>query len=295
MSFAGLMAAPASSQAQEVVAGNSGSIQVLLDGGVVNPTTVAVRDNVAFLVEGQLSLLGQAAQPFKVVTVALDGSGLLQDTVPLPGNDFFPEGIALDAATNDLYVGSIQNGSIVKIPAGTFNAQNFAAPAPAVLTRGAFGLEVDNVNDVVWACDANVNANPPIAGATLTGINLADATVRVTHQFPGANDVCNDITFDDAGNLFVTESATGQVFSIDQANLLTPNSLELVVATPGIAAGQGGVGANGIAFAGGALFVANTSAGTIVRFDPAAADVAASEQIVNVSENNAANTLLSGP
>jgi len=291
LSFAGLMAAPTSGQAQEVVAGNSGSIQVLLNGGVVNPTTVAVRDNVAFLVEGQLSLVGQVANPFKVVTVALDGTGLLADTVPLPGDDFFPEGIALDAATNDLFVGSLQTGAVVKIPANTFTAQDFAAPAPAVLQRGAVGLEVDNTSGVVWACDSNLD----VAGATLTGINLADATVRVTHQFPGANDVCNDITFDAAGNLFVTESATGQIFTIDAANLLTQNSLELLVATPGIAAAPGGVGANGIAFAGGALFVANTSAGTIVRFDPAAADVAGSEQLVNVTENNAANTLLSGP
>jgi hypothetical protein len=32
-----------------------------------------------------------------------------------------------------------------------------------------------------------------------------------------------------------------------------------------------------------------------VRFDPAAADVAATETIVNVSEGDVANTLLSGP
>ena len=291
MSFVGLMAAAAPSQAQ-VVAGDSANVQVLLNGGVLNPTTVAVRDNVAFLVEGQLSLIGQVANPFQVVTVALDGTGLLADTVQLPGADFFPEGIALDATTNDLFVGSLVTGSLVKIPAGTFTAEEFVAPAPAVLARGAVGLEVNEVNNVVFVCDSN----PNVAGATLTGVNLADATVAVTHQFPGANDFCNDVTFDAAGNLFVTESTTGQIFTIGAANVLTPNSLQLLVATPGIAPlAAGGVGANGIAFASGGLFVANTDAGTIVRFDPAAADVAATETIVNVSENNLANTLLSGP
>lgn len=291
MSLAGLMATPALSQAQ-VVAGDSASVQVLLDGGVLNPTTVAVRDNVAFLVEGQLSLVGQVANPFQVVTVALDGTGLLADTIQLPGADFFPEGIALDADTDDLFVGSLVTGSVVKIPAGTFTAEEFAAPAPAALQRGAVGAEVNEVNNVVFVCDSS----PNVAGASLTGLSLDDASVVVTHEFPGANDFCNDVTFDADGNLFVTESATGQIFTIDAANVLTPNSLELLVATPAIAPlAEGGFGANGIAFASGGLFVANSDAGTIVRFDPAAADVAATETIVNLSENNVANTLLSGP
>ena len=291
MSFAGLMAVPVLSQAQ-VAAGDTASVQVLLNGGVLNPTTVAVRDNVAFLVEGQLSLIGQVANPFQVLTVALDGTGLLADTIQLPGADFFPEGIALDADTNDLFVGSLVTGALVKIPAGTFTAEEFAAPAPAVLARGAVGLEVNEANDVVFVCDSN----PNLAGATLTGLNLADASVAVTHQFPGESDFCNDVTFDAAGNLFVTESTTGQIFTIAAANVLTPNSLQLLVASPGIAPlAEGGIGANGIAFVSGGLFVANTDAGTIVRFDPAAANVAATETIVNVSEGDVANTLLSGP
>jgi hypothetical protein len=65
---------------------------------------------------------------------------------------------------------------------------------------------------------------------------------------------------------------------------------------PGIAppaAGQ--LGANGLAIAGGILFVSNTFAGTLVRFDLGAADVAGSEQIVNLSEGNVASAILSGP
>ena len=109
--FAAVMASPALGQAQ-TVAGATGSIQVLADAGIVTPTTVAVRDGVAFVAEGQLARLGQLGGLFKVVTVALDGSGLLDDIIRLPGNDFFPEGISLDPVTNDLFVGSAFNGTV---------------------------------------------------------------------------------------------------------------------------------------------------------------------------------------
>ena len=51
--FAAVLAMPALSQAQ-VVAGNTAVLEVLDDGGIINPTTVAVRDGVAFVAEGQL-------------------------------------------------------------------------------------------------------------------------------------------------------------------------------------------------------------------------------------------------
>ena len=287
--FAAVMAAPALSQAQ-VITADTGVLEVLEDQGIINPTTVAVRDGVAFVSEGQLGRVGVLGGLFKVVTVALDGTGLLDDFVALPGNDFFPEGITLNPVTNDLFVGSIFQGEVVKIAAGTFTAQTIIQEG--VLQRGAVGTKVDPTGSVLFVCDTNLGKN--ILGATLTGFSLADNSVLVTHEFPGANDFCNDIAFDAAGNLFVTETATGQVFTVDAANLLVNNSLELFLDTPGIAA-NGGFGANGLAFAGGGLFVVNTTAGTLVRFDPAAADVEATETIINISEGGVANTLFSGP
>ncbi len=291
--FAAILAAPAVSQAQ-VVAGNTGVLQVLTDVGIINPTTVAVRDGVAFVPEGQLGRVGIVGGAFKVVTVALDGTGLLNDIIRLPGADFFPEGIALDPVTNDLFIGSIFNGTVVKVADGSLTAEVFADKAPAVLTRGSFGEKVDNNLGLLWVCDSNLGADPALPGATLTGLSLVDASVVVTHAFPGANDICNDIAIDVDGSLFVTETAVGQVFRIDAANLLVPDSLELFVATPEIAA-NGSFGANGIVLTGGGLFVANTGAGTIVRFDPAAADVAASVQVVTIAEGDVASVLLSGP
>jgi sugar lactone lactonase YvrE len=290
--LATVLASPALSQAQAVVAGNTGSIQVLADAGILTPTTVAVRDGVAFLAEGQLARLGQLGGLFKVVTVALDGSGVLNDVVRLPGNDFFPEGITLDPVTNDLFIGSIFNGRVVKVPGGSLRGELFAPRAPALLQRGAFGSKVDNARGLLWVCDSNLGADPALPGGTLTGLSLANGAIVVSHDL-GAAAICNDIALDVDGSLFVTETAVGQVFRLAAANALTPNSLELFLATPGIAA-NGGLGANGLVLTGGALFVSNTSAGTIVRFDPVAADVAATETLVAISEGNA-NIILSGP
>lgn len=286
------LAFPTLGHAQAVVAGTTGSIQVLADVGIVTPTTVAVRDGVAFVAEGQLARLGQLGGVFKVVTVALDGSGLLNDVIRLPGVDFFPEGITLDPVTNDLFIGSIFNGRVVRVPSGSLRGELFAARAPAVLTRGAFGSKVDNARGLLWVCDSNLGADPALPGGTLTGLSLVDASVVVTHDL-GAAAICNDIAIDVDGSLFVTETGVGQVFRLAAQNALTPNSLELLLATPGIAA-NGGFGANGLTLTGGALFVANTTAGTIVRFDPAAADVAATETLVTIAEGNA-NVVLSGP
>jgi hypothetical protein len=293
---AALLGAASSAEAQ-VVPGNTGAIRVLADG-LVTPTTVAVRDGVAFVPEGQFARLGVKGGLFRARAISVDNGGILADKalrILLPGNDFFPEGVAVDDATGDIFVGSIFNGIIEKFPAALVGTrEQFAPRAPNLLTRGALGLKVDNARNLLWACDSSL----AIPGGTVTGIDLTSRQVVVTHELPDGS-LCNDIFIDAAGNLLVTETLVGQVFLIDAANALTPNSAQLFLATPGIAppaAGQ--LGANGLTVAGGALFVSNTFAGTLVRFDLNVADAAAtaaSEQIVVLSEGGIANAVLSGP
>jgi sugar lactone lactonase YvrE len=288
---AGLLATPAAHA--QAVPGNTGVVTVLADG-LKNPTTVAVKNRVAFVPEGQLARLGALGGLFQARPISLEGAGVLRDKALrtlLPGNDFFPEGIALDPATNDLFVGSIFNGIIVKVPDGQRQQQFTGRIGTGVLTRGALGLRVDNARNLLWACDSSL----AVAGGTVTGIDLTSRQPVVTHELP-AGSLCNDIILDAAGDLLVTETLVGQVFRIDAANALTPNSAQLFLATQEIAppaAGQ--LGANGLAIAGGILFVSNTFAGTLVRFDLNAADVAGSVQLVNLTENNVASAILSGP
>ena len=290
--LAAALLAPLAAHAQ-AVPGNTGVIAVLADG-FRNPTTVAVKNGVALVAEGQLARLGFLGGLFQAFPVSLQGAGVIADRalrVQLPGNDFFPEGIAVDPQTNDIFVGSIFNGIIEKFPNGQQRQQFAGRVGTGTLTRGALGLRVDNARNLLWACDSSL----AVAGGTVTGIDLTSRQVVVTHELP-AGSLCNDIVLDAASNLLVTETLVGQVFRIDAANALTANSAQLFLATPEIAppaAGQ--LGANGLAIAGGILFVSNTFAGTLVRFDLNAADVAGSVQVVNLTEGNVASAILSGP
>ncbi|HKO91010.1 MAG TPA: hypothetical protein VJU61_07660 [Polyangiaceae bacterium] len=284
--------------AAQVVPGATGSLVVLADD-LVTPTTVALQNNVAFVPEGQFARLGFRGGLFQARAIDVNGAGVLADKGlrrQLPGNDFFPEGVAADAVTGDLFVGSIFQGTLIKFPAGSNVRQQFVGKAPnAALQRGALGLRVDNARNLLWVCDSNLGADPARPGGTVVGLNLANAAPVVRHELP-ANSLCNDIILDAAGNLLVTETLVGQVFRIDAANALVTDSAQLFLATPEIAppaAGQ--LGANGLAIAGGVLFVANTFAGTLVRFDLNAADVAATATNVVISEGNVANVVLSGP
>jgi sugar lactone lactonase YvrE len=282
------------------IAADSGIATVLAEG-LSTPTTVAVRSNAAWVPEGQfthLPALGGTTppEPFSVLSISLGGGGLESPSIDLPGEDFYPEGIALDPDSGDLYVASVYTGEIVKVPRGSNSAERFVAAAPAALQRGGFGLRVDTARGLLWACDSNLGATPPRPGGTLVGLDLDDASPVVHHELP-AGSICNDIAIDANGALFVTETAAGGVYRIDADDVLTPDSAELWLSVPEIAPPMPGqFGANGIALAGQRMFIANTSAGTLIRVDPAAADPASSVSTVSLTEvGSTAALTLSGP
>jgi DNA-binding beta-propeller fold protein YncE len=282
------------------IAGSSGTITVLGEG-FSTPTTVAVRGDTAWVPEGQfthLPALGGTTppEPFAVRSIALDGDGVLATSIDLPGDDFYPEGIATDPDSGDLYVASVYTGEIVKIESGSSTAERFVAPAPATLERGGFGLRVDTARRLLWACDSNLGASPALPGGTLVGLDLDDAGVVVRHELPEGS-ICNDIAIDANGGLYVTETAAGAVYYIDPDDVLTPDSAERWLSAPEIAPPMpGALGANGIALTGGRMFIANTSAGTLIRVDPGAADPASTASVVRLTDGSSSTALvLSGP
>lgn len=100
------------------------------------------------------------------------------------------------------------------------------------------------------------------------GIWRVDRDGSSTLAYPlavGDAPIPNALVFDDRGNLYITESATGTIWRVARGDSAARPWLqhEKLVGVPppdGI-----GIGANGITFKNGALYVANSEQGTVVR------------------------------
>lgn len=275
---------PGGSGGMDMGTGPTGSIQVLNDDAAVllAPTTAAIRGTNVFVAIGQLGELpvfggDDTPAPFTAIQMPVAG-GALGASVSLPGDDFYPEGIAA-ADDGTLYVGSINTGAIVRVPAAGTTAEAFLA-AGAVADRGVVGMVVDDARDLLWFCDSSPNA----AGGALVGVDLDDGTESVRHDLPNpepavdadAGDVdagvdagdagaapprasfCNDVRLTPQNDLLVTESFGGRIFRVPAADVMTANSAEVWLAAPQIApATPDGFGVNGLDFAGGSLIVAS--------------------------------------
>lgn len=170
-----------------------------------------------------------------------------------------PEGVAIDKPGNiyvslgpPFFVGG-GYGAVVKIsPDGTETtilAEYPAGPAPA-------GLAVDAPGNVYFAV--------PDPGGADVGVYLVNSDGGAD-RLPGTENmlVPNGLAFDKQGNLFVSDSALGAIWRIPVGES-TPAEIwlqhELVA---GCTADD--LGANGIAFWKGDLFVANTGRGALVK------------------------------
>jgi len=287
--------------------------QLSADAALLFPTTAAFRGaNDIFVVNGQLNALGGTpALPFTVVSVPLAG-GALNNTINLPGNNFFPEGIA-SAADGTLYVGSTQQGIIVRIPSTTTTPDATPFMAPGIAQRGVVGLEVDAGHNLLWFCDSNP-AGP--GGAALVGVDLANGTEAVRHNIPnppspiadagadagdagadagdagasaGPTAFCNDLVVQSTGNVFFTDSS-GRLYRIPSASVRTPNSAQVWLQGPSVAAPTpGAFGINGLAFVGDQLIIGNTD--HLSAVDPDSNNAASTVRSISLTENGIPVTL----
>jgi sugar lactone lactonase YvrE len=173
-----------------------GLVAARVDFGMADDEDLeSLRDNPEFT--RLVGLLEQRVQPVLASThrFASDEPGLI------------PEGIAIDAATNRLFVGSMRTGDIYVI-----NADDDSSIFAAVRHEGklsAIGLEVDSARGILWAIGSafdtveGFDADAPMRTG-LFGFDLE--TGELVHKMIGDESFTgfNDVTVAPSGDIFLS-------------------------------------------------------------------------------------------
>ena len=263
------------------------------------PTTAAFRGQQLWVSIGQLGALFETGKtprlPFSAIALERS-SGAPAGKVELPGNDYYPEGIAA-ASDGTLYIGSIMQGIVSKVAAGSTTATPFVTVG--VSRRGVIGLTVDSTRELLWLCDSNPKLDDARKAGELVGVRLSDGTEKVRHVLPpldGKAPFCNDVIVSPDGIVWVTDSAGGRVFRIPAEAALTASTAEAWITGGEVGPPPtGGSGANGLEWVGGTLVVANVGRGTLVALDPSSAEPNRGARVIALSDAQGAQVTLCSP
>lgn len=139
--------------------------------------------------------------------------GKLGRSVIIPGDRYFPEGVAV-APDGTLYVGSMELGCIMRAAPGADRFEPFI-PDGANGLVSVLGLYVDVPRGLLWACSADAG-NGRLTGTAPVGIkafDLATGAPRGSYDFPGGG-FPNDLTIDQNGNVYVTDSWSPRILRL---------------------------------------------------------------------------------
>ncbi len=176
--------------------------------------------------------------------------------VPLPGDDFYPEGIAV-SAEGDLYVGSLSKNEIWRLDRQTKRIERFSAPDANL--RSIIGVHVSGDGRSLHACSSDPKGAYPDRRSELVTFDLQSGAVTGRAQLPRGG-LCNDIAELADGTILLTDSFGGRIFA------LRPGSRELSVwAMSPDFAGEG-FNLNGITSVVDAVFAVKYNSGELFKF-----------------------------
>jgi len=132
----------------------------------------------------------------------------------------YPEGIAINSKTNKTYVSSVRTGTIGVVDSGG----NYREVYKDENLKSSFGMKVDKSKGMLWVCIGDPNFSKNRSATTfkkMARIIAVDLTsgkkindIDLSHLYSG-NHFLNDLTFDNKGNLYITDSFSPVIYKID--------------------------------------------------------------------------------
>lgn len=146
----------------------------------------------------------------------------------IPERDLIPEGTAFDDSTGQLFISSAYKRKIKRIYPDGKSDDLVAEKQDGLL--GIAGMEVDAKRRVIWVNSCR-NPNMPIAEgeqeeALTTVVHQFDLrTGKLIRKYPGpkGEHFFNDLTVDREGNVYITDTQSGEIYWIPK----TSDSLEI--------------------------------------------------------------------
>jgi hypothetical protein len=190
-----------------------------------------------------------------------DEVSVAQESYILPGNDFYPEGIAYHAKSGTFFTGSVTNGNILRVNVENGEATLFATGSQQN-RAAATGLKIDQ-RDRLWVCGG---ASGNIQVLDLNGMLLKSWDTKALFNAGFINDCIYDQT-----HIYFTDSQVRKIYRTS-VTAAQPGDLEewLTFTDAQIPYGAG-INANGIVNTpdNKYLIVVISNAGKLYRIDKA--------------------------
>ena len=137
----------------------------------------------------------------------------------LLGDSASPEGISIDPRNGNIYTGGMQDGSLQVTSNGT--SRYLVAPRSGILLTNVLGSAVDAKNNRIWVCSNDFSKTfDGIPTARVSVLDLSNG--QLIKQFDetdlaseeGVYPFVNDVVLGRAGNAYVSNSASNNIFKI---------------------------------------------------------------------------------
>jgi sugar lactone lactonase YvrE len=193
---------------------------------------------------GRMSTLGLTGMSLMLGTLFFGVAHGETAPVSVPDKSF-PESVT---STQDgtLYVGSFNNGGVVKISPGG-SPEQLVKPG-ANDSRSTLGVLADEKTGTLYVCSNDISgfgvAGPSdTKGAWLKTFDLKSGAPKGSFALADSKSLCNDIVVGSDGTAYITDSFTPNIYSLKQGG----SALEIWATNPALAPAKDGVGLDGIA------------------------------------------------